>query len=241
MLVRGDLSLDDIESMRVGEIYPSRKNRVFRASLDGEIVIVKIHQENGVRVEREFSVMDRAFKKGLSVPRPIALRDFGILMELVDGESAGSVFDSLWQETSESADLVMGRADFVRSVSNWLADFHRAFDFSLSRGDSVLKNFIVTRDGLTGIDFEEAVEGDPLNDLGQVCSYVLSTDPMFTDSKFQCAKDISSSYWRDAGMDRSGEISSKVAESLRYYSRFRRDGETLRRWASKIESGDLLR
>jgi tRNA A-37 threonylcarbamoyl transferase component Bud32 len=236
-----DLSLDDLESVRVGEVYPSRKNMVFRVSLDGEIVIVKVYREGCGRAEREFSVLERASEKGLLVPRPIGLRDFGILMEFVEGDNAGAVFDSLWEEDPNSPDAVLRRADFVHAVSAWLAGFHRAFAFSFCRGDSILKNFIVGPKGLTGIDFEEAVEGDPLNDLGQTCSYVLSTDPMFTDAKFQCAKDIFAGYESLAGTDRSEELSSKVAESLRYYSRFRRDGETLRAWASRIETENLLR
>ena len=234
-----DLSLDELESVRVGEAYSSRKNTVFRARLDGEVVITKVYREGRGRAEREFSVLERASEKGLLVPRPIGLRDFGILMEFVEGDNASVVFDSLWDE--DSVDAILRRADFVHAVSAWLADFHRAFAFSLCRGDSILKNFIVGPRGLTGIDFEEAVEGDPLNDLGQTCSYVLSTDPMFTDAKFRCAKDIFAGYESLAGTDRSEEFSSKVAESLRYYSRFRRDGETLRAWASRIETENLLR
>ncbi len=234
------LSLKDLESNRVGEVYPSRKNKVFRAMVDGELVIAKVYAADRTRAEREYSVLTRAFDHGLRVPQPLSLHEFGILMELIEGDGAGHVFDVLWSEEPASAEVTIRRADFNRAISHWLADFHKAFAFKFTRGDSILKNFVVTPAGFVGVDFEEAVEGDPLNDLGQVCSYVLSADPPFTEAKFACAKEITSGYWRYSGLDRSGELGSKVAEALRYYSRFRRDGESLRQWASRIESEALL-
>ena len=81
-------------------------------------------------------------------------------------------------------------------LGQWFTNFHVFFkttDRFRIRGDSILRNFILT-DRIWGVDFEESRTGRPEEDIATMCASILSTDPMFTPEKFELSKIFIKSY-----------------------------------------------
>jgi aminoglycoside phosphotransferase (APT) family kinase protein len=230
-----------MERARVGEDFPSRKNRVFRVKVDGVIRVAKIFpQEAADRAEKEYEMLGRCRRLGVPVPAPILLRENVIMMEYVDGSSLAELFDSLYAREEEIEGFLGGsQRSILDGLASWLARFHSSLEFKMYRGDSILKNFILSGDQVYGVDFEEAGEGDPFTDIGQVCSYALSTAPMFTKDKFQFVQDLAARYYHITKNDRSCDLAEAVAQGLEHYAPFRADKELMIAWARRLRANGM--
>ena len=160
-------------------------------------------------------------------------------MEYVEGANVADLFDSYWGIDPSGASVIGELRMLLDGVAAWLARFHSAFGYRLARGDAILRNFIIKGDLVWGIDFEESSERDPLIDVGQTCSNILSLEPQFTPAKFLLTKEFASLYWRYSGRNRSHELPDKIAEGLRHYAQFRDDSVRLEEWAGNIERRGL--
>lgn len=164
-----------------------------------------------------------------------------LVLEYVEGGTVAELMDSLWlRKTSPSADELVMLADVASSLGEWLAGFHSLFEFRVVRGDANMRNFIMRGRSVVGIDFEESKEFDIIDDLGQMCSSVLSMNPMFTTEKLDFCRKMSDTYFGLVGTDRSNALNSAVARALRYYAAFRDDGHRMIGFASSIEKSGFL-
>jgi len=230
-----------MERARVGEDFPSRKNRVFRVKIDGVISVAKIFSpEAADRVKKEYEVLGRCCRFGVPVPSPIWIRENVILMEYIEGSSLAELFDSLYARDGE-ADESSGdsRRIILDRLVSWLARFHSSFGFRMCRGDSILKNFILSGRQVYGVDFEEAGEGDPFIDIGQVCSYALSTMPMFTKAKFEFVEDLAARYCHVTSKDRFSDLAEVIAQGLEHYATYRADKELMLDWARRLRANGM--
>ncbi len=233
------MSLHDLGNGRIGPYMQSKKNRVFRTSVGGREYVVKVFRDEWKeRAQAEFSVLSWCREKGVPVPLPVTMVEDAIVMEPIEGESAAVVFDELFSHSS-GADLSEAQRELADNLAKWMSSFHIAFDFKLARGDAVLKNFIITPSGITGLDFEEASSADTLNDLGQLCASVLMTDPVFTAAKVSFARHFTSCYWAHSGRNRTDGLAATVSAAIRHYAPFRSNGSELLRYATRIENGEL--
>lgn len=242
-LPQSDTETGRIESLREGDPYPSRKNTVFRAAVDGRRLVAKVYAaERSHLAAKELSILQDCVRRGVRVPGPIGLRGRALLVELVEGANAAEQLDSLW-EAYLAGDLAAAAAmtGLVDGVSGWLAGFHKAFGFKTVRGDAILKNFVLGVDGVvTGLDLEESMAGDPIDDIGQLCAFVISMYPAFTAARFALAGRFADRYWDLSGTGRArAEVGPAVARALRHYSRFREDAAELVAWAERIERGEV--
>jgi len=237
-----DLTPAGLESIKVGEPYRSRKNRVFKIRFRGSFAVAKVYAPD--RVESaglEHEILTKCHRGGVLVPRPIALGKGTILMEYIEGENLSDMFDRLWREEGGSTNCQELRRLITDGVSEWLARFHRAFGFHEARGDTILRNFVVSGDRIYGLDFEEAGERDPLSDLGGACANLLSMNPKFTPGKFGFVRELAERYWHHSGTDRSAELPEAIAAALEHYSAFRTDGQSLCAQAKKLRTNGLPR
>lgn len=221
------VSLDDLEEARQGPYFRSKKNRVFRSVLHGEVCVVKVFsREWSDRASLEFEVLSDCSARGVPVPRPIALLEGAIVMEHVPGDHVSEMFDRLMSSRPSpgpSGDL----SSLANSVAAWLSSFHSAFGFELTRGDAILRNFIEGPEGLVGLDFEEAARADTLTDLGQVCASALMTDPAFTYPKVRFAQRVAEAYWERTDTDESERLPDAIEAAVKHYARFRSGGGNL--------------
>jgi len=224
--------------MRVGEPFFSRKNRVFKVNLEGKICVAKVSGPGRARsIANEYEILCRCKRYGVSVPEPLLQLENAFVMSHVDGDNASELFDSCFEGACQRAgDVALDQ--LADRVASWLYSFHKAFDFKLVRGDSILRNFIDAPGMLVGIDLEESHEGDSIEDLGQVCAYVIATRPMFTDAKFDFARMIVARYEDRIKTDIRSKLPGSVSSALRYYGGFRSDCAQMDQWADKISSWD---
>ncbi len=217
----------------------SRKNRVFRSSFEGRECVVKVYRgEWRERASLEYGVLRDCCDRGVLAPVPVALLDHAIVMGPVEGDVAADVFDRMFSPGSPSTQE--GREALADSLALWLSGFHSAFDSRLSRGDTILRNFIISPGGVVGMDFEEASRTDTISDLGQICASAMMTDPPFTDDKVAFASHLAARYWHHSGEDRSGDIGPAVSAAIRHYAPFRANGAELLACASRIDEGDIV-
>lgn len=234
-----DLSLEVLIEGQTGPPFQSKKNRVFRSSVDGKSYVVKVYRgEWRERASVEFDILQECRSKGLSVPAPVALLEGAIVMAPVEGQVAGDLFDRLIAAPSK-LDITSELERLADSLARWLSEFHIAFSFGLARGDAILRNFVVNEKGVVGFDFEEATRSDTLLDLGQLCASALMTTPAFTERKVAFARHVSDRYWACSGQRRSRDLPDAVAAAVRHYSQFRSNGQQLLSFASRIERGEV--
>jgi len=225
----------------------SRRNKVFRALMrDGSQCIVKIYSpELRHRLPLERSVLEKAsvLRHGEPIVRvPELLGEYcepngaALLIEYVPGENLCDVLNQ---------DISLGRETpgmYMRALAQWYSGFHGRFSASrgttLLRGDSILRNFIVSekkpgpgarfgpgRDTystagpdtcfVVGVDFEQAREGDPAADIGEICCSILDTHPMFTAEKVGLCRELIEAYTQLSGYKDIRRIQEEIASSMK--------------------------
>lgn len=78
----------------------------------------------------------------------------------------------------------------ISDLALWYKNFHNFFkkdETTYIRGDSILRNFILT-DQIWGLDFEEFRLGSIEEDISDLCISILTTDPKYTDEKYQLCR-----------------------------------------------------
>jgi tRNA A-37 threonylcarbamoyl transferase component Bud32 len=130
----------------------------------------------------------------------------------------------------------------VAILADWFVRFHRFFkteDGFRVRGDATLRNFILSKNQVWGVDFEESRSGKPGEDVATLCVSLLSTDPMFTDEKFELCQHFLDTYRRSATWNIeniNAEISYAMLERIQWRPK---DEEILRNYAMKIRTRGL--
>ncbi|MDH3365859.1 MAG: hypothetical protein OEM29_07670 [Thermoplasmata archaeon] len=229
--------LQALVDARVDDPFFSRKNTVFRSTLDGSPVVVKIFAEDAIEgALKEYSILEGCHRNGVSVPRPIGLSGNALVMEFVEGETLSEILDRHWLTgTDEGAKSRTHLGSIAGSVGAWLARFHSSYDSRTRRGDAIVRNFLIGQKGTTGLDFEESSESDVIDDIGEICTSVLSMHPMFTEEKVEFCRNVVDSYFTTSGLARRADVPSAVARAMMRYASFRKDGSSMVAKAHDIE------
>ncbi len=239
-MVRLSPNLEELRGNMLGTEFESRKNRVFRAADEGRTVVVKEFSDSET-ASKEFSILTRCSAGSLPVPRPMSAHACAIIMECLPGVTVAETLDSVWlDEGPISADEEAELRDIADGLGEWLARYHALFEFGLTRGDAIMKNFLVSGGRIVGLDFEEASEEDVIRDLGEMCSSVLSMHPMFTADKLAFCRRLTERYFALTGTERYADLSVATASALRHYASFRTDGGEMVARAAVIESAGLF-
>jgi len=187
----------------------SRKNEVHLLRTSGGNAVLKVFDSD--RWERERSTLLLCRSRGILVPESLLAGEGFILMGYLDGPDLRDLIN----DTLDPA--------YPRMLAEWLATFHLAFENEegiLVRSDAKLQNFILTEDGVAGLDFELAHLGDPLEDLGEVCAHILNTDPMFVEEKYTLCHEFLQRYIWVSGRSVRG-ITGWVVWAMEEAARFR--------------------
>jgi tRNA A-37 threonylcarbamoyl transferase component Bud32 len=233
--------LTDFEGLRVGEVFRSRKNRVFRIAYDDTICVAKVYPwANSKVASDEFDLLSRCFELGLRVPEPLELVGNTIVMTYLDGVNVADAFeppphDEAAQEAAEKIPF----DELSEGLADWLASFHKALDLKVRRGDTILRNFIQHRGKIYGVDFEESRKGDILLDLGELCANILGMRPLFSSRNTMLTRAIISSYWEAIGRDRSDDLPEAIALGLEHYAKYRKDRKVLETLAQSFRNEGL--
>jgi tRNA A-37 threonylcarbamoyl transferase component Bud32 len=168
--------------------------------------------------QTEVDVLRLCQQNGVRVPEVITARDGVILMEYIAGENLVSNMNRTFSSS------------VTRNMARWYFDFHNATD--LVKGDSILRNFILHNETLTGVDFEESHLGHWILDIAGSAASLLDTDPVFDSRKRVLAWELLDSYLQLRGVERTPEIECRfiaaTADHLCHTARLRRSSDIMR-------------
>jgi len=217
--------------------FKSKKNTVGYVVLNGQARILKWYVPGLKKnMDAEYEIL----KKGsleLSMPLPLEkdTENYVLVMSYIVGENVCDLINDQrvpFEEKKQVIDL----------LAEWLVKFHALFKSEEGfriRGDPSLRNFILSRGRIYGVDFEESRIGKPVEDVAGICGSILSTDPMFTDEKYQLCQQFLDTYRRSVTWPVKN-VNAEIAYALLERIQWRpKDEELLRKVAVKIRNKGL--
>jgi tRNA A-37 threonylcarbamoyl transferase component Bud32 len=205
----GEIPELPFEGLTIVTKFLSRKNSVYLVQRGSERFILKVFASD--RYDNEYRVLRDAYGAGIPVPRPVDQKGRAILMQYVEGRTVNDLVDE-----GAGPEPVLG-------VASWLALFHSTFIDDdgqvLLKSDAIFKNFILA-DRVYGIDFELSRRGRPEEDVGEAISFLLDTNPMFTEEKYRLAFAFIKRYQEESGIILQ-DIENSIAHSLIEAASFR--------------------
>lgn len=153
------MPLQDYEIIRK---FASRKNKVFLIKRGNELLVLKkfaIFE----RARREWALLN-ALNGRFNAPEPVSIDNNILIMKYVPGVL---VHDSL-------------SARNLKMLAYWMAGVH---SYGIGKGDCTLRNFIISKGKICGIDWEESYTSEEFKkDLSEVCGNIV----MLTDDFKLC-------------------------------------------------------
>jgi tRNA A-37 threonylcarbamoyl transferase component Bud32 len=185
-------------------LIPSKRNRVWVVETDVRPVILK--RSLSGRAESEFAHLAKARQSGLDVPFPLYRSDDYMVIEYVPGERCDSLINHMFS------------LEAAEGLAVWLARFHESMGNggrSMIMADAELTNFLLCEGRVYGVDLEDVVEGDPMEDIGQLLASVLGSEPIFTPVKFDICMRLMDAYEKESGSEARESVRPFVARHLR--------------------------
>jgi hypothetical protein len=185
------------------KLVPSLRNRVWLVETDVRPVVLK--RSLSGKSPTEFETLLLAKKAGLEVPFPLYMDHDYIVTEYIAGESCDRLINHMF--SSKAAE----------GIGGWLGAFHESlesFGRPLVMADAVLPNFLQYDDKVFGVDLEDALPGEPLDDVGQVAASILGSEPFFTPIKFELCYRMLDGYESRTGMESVESVRPYVAKHL---------------------------
>jgi len=184
-------------------LVQSKRNRVWLVETDVRSVVLK--QFLSGRCSDEFEILLRARKAGLEVPYPFHKEGDLLVMEYIPGEPCEMMIDHMFS------------SKVAEGLGRWLARFHAVLGDGPSdqiMGDAVLSNFLYYDGKVHGVDLEDSMPGDALEDLGQLVASVLTGEPMFNPVKFDLSMQLLAAYEAVSGRHVTDEVRPFVSKHL---------------------------
>lgn len=183
----------------------SRRNKVYKVKFK-EVhlpAIMKVYSQKN-NLLNEFKNLKKMSKAGLNVPELLFKSKNCLILEYIPGNSVNDL--------TERQDLGI----WIEELANWMAKLHRikSYEKSLLKSDSNLRNFIFNGRNLYGLDFEEMRYGDLREDLADICFFLLTNFPSFTNQKRIMIERFLDAYekYGDTKLDNMEYFISKSAE-----------------------------
>lgn len=220
ILIEKSLS-DYFDDIQVIQKYRSKKNEAYEIVGDGQEYILKIFSKQRKKyLLSEISVLSCAEQH--LVPSMIEYDEKNslVLLEKIFGKNLCDVLNDPSLEYKKKENI-------VTLLANWFATFHKEFlmngNETVIRGDAILRNFIVSDKKIIGVDFEEARKTNPWEDIGEICTSILDTDPMFTKEKINLVKIFLKTYEDQVLWKFDKDISVLIIKYLQNHLRFRKE------------------
>ena len=151
------------------------------------------------QIDTEFFVLKKGARDlKIKIPDIYELDNLNnvIIMNYINGKNLCDIIN----DQNENLKI---KSKIIIELASWFKKFHSFYsenDNYYIRGDSILRNFIF-KDGIWGLDFEEFRKGDVKNDIADLCSSILTTDPKYTDEKYELCRLFIENYSRNLLID----------------------------------------
>lgn len=171
--------------------FSSKKNTVVYVTDKGKPRVLKWFAPGFKQnMKNEYRVLQEGATK-INLPSVYEIDEINNILTLsyVSGENLCGIINDSDATLNEKRRLMI-------LLAEWFIRFHTCFKtgerFRI-RGDSILRNFIFN-DRIWGVDFEESRMGKPVEDLAEMCTSILTTNPMFTQEKICLCQTFINSY-----------------------------------------------
>jgi len=184
------------------EIYElkSRKNAVINLIFNKkpqdfpQELVIKIFRTKNIVSEN--NILIRLRNQNFQVPKVLYLKKPYLILEKVQGDNLCDFINDNLKNTEKLEDLDSDlKTQIIMSMeklAEWLAQLHKKNSvrkrgskelFVLNKGDTRLRDFIIDQslETLYGLDFEDAYEGNHIDDLAWICCSLLDTSPGLFD------------------------------------------------------------
>ncbi|MHA2006730.1 MAG: hypothetical protein ACXABO_12950 [Promethearchaeota archaeon] len=186
-------------SFRIEELK-SRKNAVFDIVFNEkpqdfpQEIVIKIFKTTNIVSEN--NILIRLKNQKFHVPKVYHLKKPYLILEKIHGTNLCDFINDNLKNTNglEELDSDVKRQIIhsIEKLAEWLAQLHEKNTVKheeseellvLNKGDARLRDFIInlSEDVLYGVDFEDAYEGNHMDDLAWICCSLLDTDPGLFD------------------------------------------------------------
>jgi len=158
------------------KLLHSKRNRVYLVCIDRFKFIAKYFVSSSPDFEEK--ILRAAVYRGVKAPNIIYKSGDVLFLEYLNGEN--------FMHLLNSKKSFKTKAVLVDLLFNWLYSFHSLFSSErLIKGDCNLRNFILYKNLVYGVDFDSCRTGDPVEDYLDLCVSILSSSPMFTPLKYR--------------------------------------------------------
>jgi tRNA A-37 threonylcarbamoyl transferase component Bud32 len=178
----------------------SRKNTVIEIEFEKKPknypkqFIIKIFRTKNI--VSEINILNRLKNQNFRVPEILNLKKPYLIMEKINGVNLCDFINDNLKGTLELDDIVPEiknqLINSIEKLAEWLAQLHEKNIVRkpkseeilvLNKGDTRLRDFIIdpSEEILYGVDFEDAYEGNNMDDLAWICCSLLDTSPGLFD------------------------------------------------------------
>jgi tRNA A-37 threonylcarbamoyl transferase component Bud32 len=217
--------------------FDSKKNTVAYIVINGQPRILKWFVP-GLKqnMDIEYDVLKKGYAD-LAIPSPLEkdTENNVLVLSYIMGNNLCDLLNDEHTKLEEKKKL-------IQQLAAWFVSFHTRFQSEEGfriRGDACLRNFVFSKNRVWGVDFEESRIGKPTEDIATLCASILSTDPMFTEEKYQLCQTFVDEYRKSTKWmleNINSEISYALLERIQWRPK---DEETLRKNATKIRNKGL--
>ncbi|UCC20931.1 MAG: hypothetical protein JSV62_06525 [Promethearchaeota archaeon] len=186
----------DQNNFKITEL-PSKRNSVIDLEFEKKPtkfpkeIIIKIFRTKNIA--HEINILNRLKNQKFHVPTILFFRKPYLILEKIDGTNLCDFINEKLKGTQSLDDLDSKiRNQIVLSIerlAEFLAQMHEKNfvrkrykakkKYVLCKGDTRLRDFIYNdvKDIIYAVDFEDAYEGNAINDVASICASLLDTDP----------------------------------------------------------------
>jgi len=206
-------------SVQSADRLRSKKNIVLHLVLSHNStkfnIVAKLFIAKSFGIETE--VLTLGTRESLFVPSIVIAQDGVLLMEYIDGIP---LVDAVNEEFALS---------LIEKIARWYYIFHHKTGHI--KGDPRLRNFILAKGEIYGIDFEEYRRDHWMQDIGGVCASILDTRPMFDKRKRKLVWHLLETYLKFSGQQLTESIDTHftevIAATLEQTAHWRGDSQIL--------------
>ncbi|PKL72815.1 MAG: hypothetical protein CVV29_06755 [Methanobacteriales archaeon HGW-Methanobacteriales-2] len=208
--------------LKILEKFKSFKNQAYKVkTASNNFYVLKIYNKDSKKSNSfvEAINLKKLEFKGVKVPKvlyrssPDDSEDY-LLLEYVPGVTISHLLEEQNGHGDHCIDIEFKK--YLKDLGCWVASLHGIQDNtgSFLKGDCNLRNFIWTGSEICGLDFEETKIGDPREDLGEICFFLLTNSPPLTSLRLEMVDWFLKSYEKSSET-KIRNISDFIAKSAR--------------------------
>lgn len=165
--------------MEVIQHYKSKKNKVYKININGDLFIVK-HYKDQTNIEKEYALLKYLNNYSLNTPIAHNCQNLKMYMDYIEGVTLLDYFIEL--ENNNVSDYKLFLEQFSKYHKNLYGVLNK-YQQNMILNDMNFRNYIIKNNQLFRIDYESCSLGSIESDVGKLAAFALTYAPAFTHWK----------------------------------------------------------